>query len=549
MLNATALEEVARALAGAEAAVERACSGGGESKAAVAVAPPPLLSWSHYPLAMISSSPRASRGAAAGGRALARLLGARGAAAHVSGHMHTLAGDFMYASHEMPPPDSSSRRQPISLPEFELGDWKSKRRWRLLAFDGADATVADFDFDGGRVRSLEPSAVVGSHIVVVTAAAATSDDGLPGVRALVLPRAPGAPAVAAARLAWACGAAPPGKDEGGSGGGSGGAIVASGVADLAPAAGHPSVRAPPAAASSSGRHNASAFAVDAARLYLGSLSTVGAAAGCGSALWVQARVTDAMGEESASAWRRVQRARHGDDAASASAGVLHGGRAHAAGAAGEAALLAPGARATFLIGARDWAARLRALQVAGAAAHLVGLVLLPRLAGGALLSAHARLAYPLPAGRSPSLLQLVAGAGAGGAVGGAAGSGAGPPGRVRSFGAGGGPGGARAPALPRLLFAVTAWAGALVARGARLPLLLALWPFKVCALPLLLLSPRCCCVGMRCNCILDARLSTPSLFCPPFSLPLINARSWPSAGRASAAAAASGRWPRSARRC
>jgi len=46
------------------------------------------------------------------------------------------------------------------LPEFEVGDWKEKRRWRLLAFDGPSVTVADFDFYGQHVHSLEPSAVV-----------------------------------------------------------------------------------------------------------------------------------------------------------------------------------------------------------------------------------------------------------------------------------------------------------------------------------------------------------------------------------------------------
>jgi hypothetical protein len=47
-----------------------------------------------------------------------------------------------------------------TLAEFEAGDWKLERRWRLLAFDGQGVVIADYDFKGGRVHSLERSASV-----------------------------------------------------------------------------------------------------------------------------------------------------------------------------------------------------------------------------------------------------------------------------------------------------------------------------------------------------------------------------------------------------
>ncbi|KAI8469343.1 MAG: hypothetical protein J3K34DRAFT_459429 [Monoraphidium minutum] len=437
-LNASGLGEAAAALAAATSA-DRRCGGGGGSGAEAAAAPP-LLSYSHYPLGTISSAPRPGA-RAGGGRELARMLAGAGAAAHVSGHLHALAGRFMFRRHAAP---RSGGAACGGLPEFEVGDWKERRRWRLIAFDGPGVTIADFDFRDRHVRSLEPSAVVGSHIVVVThasvsggaaeAAAAAADDGgaLPNARALVLPRAPGAPAVAAAQLRWACGGSPlePG--------------AVSGVVDLEEGSGHGAV----AEVRGARRPRPPAGNVsDAARLYLGVLGGH-VAVGCGSRLWAQAVVTDVAGEVSASPWRQVAQ----EPAAAAGA--------HAAGADGAAALASPGWRAAFVLNSLDWPRRARAIAILGWAAHLVLLLLVPRFCAGALLSAHARLAYPL-LGRSPSLLRL-----ASGALGGA--------------GAGGRkPGGAAA--ARRALGACAAWAGALAGRAWRLLLLLALWPLRVMA--------------------------------------------------------------------
>lgn len=152
VLNATTLSAASAALSSASAPGRPNCGG-------PSAPPPPRVSYTHYPLGVISSSPRPGM-TGGGGRALSDVLLRYGVSAHLSGHLHSLAGSFMYAKRE---PSSSSALGIGSehvLPEFEAGDWKENRRWRLLAFDGAGVTVADYDFKGGRVHSLEPSAVV-----------------------------------------------------------------------------------------------------------------------------------------------------------------------------------------------------------------------------------------------------------------------------------------------------------------------------------------------------------------------------------------------------
>ncbi|GBF99083.1 hypothetical protein Rsub_11854 [Raphidocelis subcapitata] len=432
VLNATALADAAAALDGIAAA--RA------SPRCAAALPPPLLGYSHYNLGLISSRPTPGR-RDGGGRALAELLASRGAAAHVSGHLHTLAGPFMYANH---------RAAGRALPEFEAGDWKFRRRWRLIAFDGPSVTIADYEFGGRAVTSLEPGAAVGSHIVVVTHAAPDGEgDGAaapPGVRALALPRAPAAPAVAAAQLRWACGADP--QNDG----------AAGGVLDLTPAKAHASVaprgrrRASELAGGAKPSAGADAAAdadADADALYLGSLGD-GPFSACGGQqpLWVQARVTDAAGGVSASPWRRAAR------------GAAEAEGAHAAGMAGAAALAHPNRRARFMIGAADWAGRARAIQVAAWAFHLVALLLVPWLARGAILTAHARLAYPLVA-HSPSLMRLASG---------------GPAPARRAGGPPPQPPGCAPRAAP-----LARRAGGFAARAARGAALLALWPLRVMA--------------------------------------------------------------------
>jgi hypothetical protein len=155
VLNASALAEASAALATTTA--ERCDGADGAVAAAALAAPPVILSYSHYPLGLISSSPKPGlwRG---GGRELARILARHDVTAHVSGHLHDLAGSFMYRRH-LAGADASSPGS-SAVAEFEAGDWKAKRRWRLLAVDGPGVTVADFDFEGRRVRSLEPSATV-----------------------------------------------------------------------------------------------------------------------------------------------------------------------------------------------------------------------------------------------------------------------------------------------------------------------------------------------------------------------------------------------------
>jgi hypothetical protein len=76
--------------------------------------------------------------------------------------------------------------------------------------------------------------------------------------------------------------------------------------------------------------------------------------------------------------------------------------------AGEAAILDPSLRSRALIGPLDWAGAVRAAQLLGAAVHLVALLLVPRFCTAAILSAHARMAYPL-VGRSPSALRMCGG--------------------------------------------------------------------------------------------------------------------------------------------
>jgi hypothetical protein len=457
------------------------------------------------------------------------------------------------------------------LPEFEAGDWKAARRWRLLAFDGVDVTVADFTFKDRTVAALEPTATVRfgarcargsmlsrgtppslssflplislgppprrtsppsqvkSHIIVITHASAPAGPGpaaaaaaaavrgaAPSVRALVLPRAPGAPGVAAAQLRWACGAGPEAE----------GAV--SGVVDLEEGSGHAAVApAPPPPARHRRRPsagNSSGGAGDdkggAARfLYVGELGGH-LAVGCGSELWVQARVTDVEGGVSASAWRRV--VQEGDSGGGSGGGgggaqaageaakgwgvgsgmlgrksrLVRGGMAlprafgsqvapclwwyalasrlptpsppiHAPppppGMAGAAALAAPGWRARFMIGAADWPGRARSIFLLAWALHLGALLLLPRFAPGLVLSAHARLAYPL-LGRSPSLMRM---ASAGAAR--RAGAPPPPPGAARRL----------ARAAGRGARVVAGWAAAVVARVGRLAALLAIWPLRV----------------------------------------------------------------------
>jgi hypothetical protein len=130
----------------------------------------------------------------------------------------------------------------------------------------------------------------------------------------------------------------------------------------------------------------------------------------------------------------------------------------AAGVEGEAALVRPNRRSSFLLGSLDWPRRARHLAVASWAAHLLLLLLLPRFFGGAVLSAHARLSYPL-LGRPPSLIRLASGGRA-------------PP-ASRRGGSGGAVAGGRAAG------AAAAWFGALAGRAWRLLLLTALWPLKV----------------------------------------------------------------------
>lgn len=162
VINASTLAQVSSALASAAAAAAAACG---------AAPRPPLLTYSHYPLGLIASAPRPGM-TNGGGRALAARLAAGGSAAHVSGHLHSLAGRFMYARHRTTHKQSAAAAgaggvdapaSGPSLPEFELGDWKGARRWRLIAFDGPGVRAADFDYAGRRVRSLEPSAAVSGH--------------------------------------------------------------------------------------------------------------------------------------------------------------------------------------------------------------------------------------------------------------------------------------------------------------------------------------------------------------------------------------------------
>lgn len=135
---------------------------------------------------------------------------------------------------------------------------------------------------------LPPPPQVASHLAIVThasvsggsgpAAATAADDGgqIPNVRALVLPRAPGVPGVAAAQLRWACGAAPAQQ----------GAV--SGLVDLEEGAGHPAVVEVEGdvARSGTGTGNGTAGGGDAGVLYLGVLGGH-VAVGCGARLWVQ----------------------------------------------------------------------------------------------------------------------------------------------------------------------------------------------------------------------------------------------------------------------
>ena len=405
VVNATTLAAADAALREEAAALARDCGGGGGSGGGSALPqpPPPLVSYTHYPLGLIASAPRPGD-PAGGGRALAALLAAGGSAAHLSGHLHAHAGKFMRALHSASPEASRS------LPEFELGDWETKRRWRLLAFDGAGVTVADFDFAGGRVRSLEAGATVAAHAVVVThaaaAAAAAPADGGSGdadvaVRALVLPVSPAAPPVARAELRWACGggaSGPPADDD-----------AAAGAAAVALVRGDADPRVSEAADGAllggpAGPNSSSGGSDDATRLYSATLRAEAAAACArrGAALWVRAVAVDAEGGVSASPWRR---------AAPPSSTAAAWRAAASAGAEGEAALLAPNWRAAVMVGLLDWPGLLRRIAVTAGLTHLVLLLVVPAAFGAAIEAAYARLAS---AGGSSNTEQQAAAAAAAG---------------------------------------------------------------------------------------------------------------------------------------
>ncbi|KAF8063050.1 hcp [Scenedesmus sp. PABB004] len=417
----------------AQLAALRGGRGRGERGAPAAGALPPgcasatpVVSYSHHTLSSVAASYGARAGAAEGGRAVREVLAAHDVSAHLSGHLHA-PGPRLFNMHAKR--GARGGAPAAFLADLEAADWKAARRWRLLAADGGVLSFADLTFrrapcaaaDGGEcfdpaddarrspaaaalagagggdapraprggarysytVASLDPSRVVGQHVVLLTspadgafspltaaaaaAASAVADAGDGGavmpVRALVVPlrlrgdASAGAGELASVTLRWGCDGADVGR--------------ASGQAPMAP------VGAPPGGGAAGGG-SAPPFALERPQVFgaLARLAPDELARCGGGVLHLKVTVIDGAGGASTSELRRVRLARP----------------------AGGGHLPLPSSAPERWLIWFDGVAFARQLFFSSWLAQAVGLLLLPRLLAHRLLGASAGGIRSAPSG-------------------------------------------------------------------------------------------------------------------------------------------------------